>query len=242
MKIMKNIKKIVLFILITMTFGSCAFFKNQHEIARQREKPFTVDMNSTQVPLGGFEAQFDSAFPMMPLRSANVNVIYFPVEDAVCFHYRLDTINFYQFWNREGRDFYVTALAKYERDFEARNLRSTRSGNTKNLYGITDGFLIWQSFGMGVRARSSIDLELGYYFRERSPFFAITQGEGNYENLLGVDENEDMVAGEKPMYLTRSQAAEIAAFFDFDFLRSKAPVSQFLAPSEQRPPAEFDEY
>lgn len=229
-------------ILITVTFGSCAFFKNQHEIARQRERPFTVDLNSTRVPLGQIEVQFDNAVPLMPLRKVNANVIYFPVEDAVCFHYRLDTINFYQFWSRDGRDFYTTALAKYERDFEARNLRNTRSGSTKNMYGITDGYLIWQTLGMGVRARSGIDLELGYYFREKSPFFAITQGEGNYENLLGTDENEDMVAGEKPMYLTRSQAAEIAAYFDFDFLRSKTPVSDFLNPTEPRPPAEFDNY
>jgi len=232
--------KIISVLLLVLSLNSCALFKKQVELAGQKKAPFTVDLRSVQVQAGETGVQLDSSVPLMPLRKVDVSVIYFPDEDAVCLQYKINSNTFYQFWDRDGRDAFVKALDKYNEDFQDKNLRANRSGRTKNQYGAAEGYLIWQSGMFGVQAKDNMDLELGYYFREKAPFFTVTQGEAQFENYLD-DENKDMISGERPMFFTRSQAAEVAAFFDQEFLDNITPDIQPV-PERTVREVEFDSY
>jgi len=234
-------KKFISILLLVLSLNSCAFFKKQAELAGQKEAPFTVDLRSTKVPAGETGAQFDNPVPLMPLKQVDVNVIYFPDEDAVCLQYKSNGYTFYQFWDSDGRDAFVKALDKYNEDFLDKKLRNSISGKTRNQYGTTGGYLIWQSGSFGVQAKGSMDMELGYYFREKAPFFTVTQGEAQFENYLTDEEDKDMSSGERPMFFTRSQAAEVAAFFDQGFLDSITPELQPLFERTVRE-VEFDSY
>jgi len=139
---MKMKIKLISLVLAILVLGSCTFFRNQHAIARNRERPLVVSLNSPNFQAGETEAQFDNPVPLAPMRKTGVSVSYFPLEDAVCLQYRIDMITFYQFWDREGRETFIRALDSYNRDYDARKLRRNRSGVTRKLYGNADGYLI----------------------------------------------------------------------------------------------------
>jgi len=199
-------------------------------------------MRSPQVPIGETEAYFNTAFGGM--KKADVTGIYFPIEDAFCLRYKINTLTFHQFWTRSGRDMYISALEQYNEAFDSKNL-IRNSSKTRNLYGTFLGFLVWQEFAFTVQSRGNMEMELGYYFRKGSPFFTIGQGEAHFKN---ADSKKDRVSGEKPMYLTRAQAEEIAAFFDQEMLISSIPAELLLimqsTATERRASAssDFDDY
>jgi hypothetical protein len=244
MKVSKALPLFLIVVTVAAMTASCAFFKNQAAIKRSN-RPFTVSLSSPNFQAGETEAQFDSPFPMAPLRKTEVKIAYFPFEDAVCLQYRIDMINFYQFWDRPGREIFKKALDSYNKDYEAKKLRSNRSGKTRSLYGEAGGFLIWQTATFTRQLRGNMDMELGYYFRERSPFFTITQGEAQYEDITQSDENTLSYSGERPVFLTRAQAGEIAEVFDQEYLMSLVPdaIRNDMARNQRlRMPVESDSY
>ena len=235
--------KIILIVLLVLLVNSCAFFNRQANIASQRERPFTVDMRSPKIPAGQIEVQVNNVFPVPGIRRINVNVVYYPFEDAVCLEYRYNTITYYQFWHRGGRELFVRTLERYNEDFISQNLRSGRNHRTKTQYGVIENcFLAWQAFSFSMLARGNMEIELGYYFRENAPFFAITQMPAYFESPT-LKRDDDQVSPEIPMFFTRAQAEELAALFDQDFLRSLAPdIQPVFVPSDRGLPADFDEY
>ena len=228
-------------LLAVLALSSCAFFKNQVDKAGQKEKPFTVDYKSPSVKVGESQAQFDNSIPFMPIRSSDITVSYFPVDDAVCLEYRIDQTTFQMFWNKDAREAYKIALNKYNEDFEKRNLRSNRSGTTKKAYGSVEGYITWKGFSYGAVSDGSMTMELGYYFRNNSPFFTVTQGEASSINYMNSDLEEN-ISGERPVFFTRSQAEEIAALFDDELLNSHVQELQPGPEKRPAPPAEFDNY
>ena len=224
---------------------SCRNLMNKHQnyVDNQKKGMFTADLSSPQIVAGETEAQFDSAFPFVPLKNSEVAIIYFPVEDAVCLKYRIDTYTFYQFWSRESREAFLEGLENYNKDFDAQKL-GRFSGRTRNAYGVVNGYLIWQSTSLTKRAYGHIEMEIGYYFKERSPFFTITQGNALLENYLATEENREINSGERPVYFTKSQAAKIAECFDQQYLLSIVPESMKNTIPVQRvtTPVEFDSY
>jgi hypothetical protein len=245
MKVSKALPLFLIIVTVAAMTASCTFVKKQVAIKRNMEKPLNVSLSSPNFQAGETEAQFDSPFPMAPLRKTGVKIAYFPFEDAVCLQYRIDMINFYQFWDRPGRETFKKALDDYNRDYDAKKLRSNRSGKTRSLYGEAGGFLIWQTGNFTRQLRGNMDMTLGYYFRERSPFFTITQGEAQFEDFT---QNEDEVvsySGERPVFLTRAQAGEIAEAFDQEFLMSLIPdaIRSDMARNQRlRMPVESDSY
>jgi len=109
---------------------------------------------------------------------------------------------------------FVNALQQYNDDYNAQNLR--RSGRTTQVYGRVQGFLIWQQLSFTVRARANMNLELGYGFKDRAPYFMINQREAEFIDPGSQDNYR--VSPTIPMFLTRAQAASIAALFDQAFL------------------------
>lgn len=202
---MKSTYKLTIILLLAFSIicASCNTSGSQPE-------PFTVNHNSPQVPMGEIEVQFDTFLSIAGLRKQSVAVTYYPREDAVCLQYRMDFINYRQFWSRTGRQAFISALEQYNREFEERTLR--RSGRTTRAYGVVQGFLIWQQFAFSVRARANMNVELGYGFKDRSPYFLINQRDAEFIDPSSQDNYR--ASPVIPMYLTRAQAAELAAFFD----------------------------
>jgi len=89
-----------------------------------------------------------------------------------------------------------------------------------------------------------MEMELGYYFRNRAPFFTITQGYVIDVDYSQPDERKDDVSGEKPIFFTRAQATEIARAFDQEHLISLVPEALRNVVRNQTPmtPVEFDTY
>ena len=233
-------KKIASILLIVLSLSSCSIF--QKEILRRGQlvPPFTVDLRSPQMPAGQIEAQFNRAFPLTGIIKREINVSYFPYEDAVCLQFRLNTLTYNMFWHKTGREAFVKALAKYNDDFSAQKLTNRNNNRTKDQYGTVDDFyLIWYMSNFTTRARGNMEVEFGYYFREDSPFFSVTLLEAYFKSPT-MDKDDDQTSPIIPVFFTRSQAEELAAFFDDSYLRSLAPDIQ---PARRvSPDADFEQY
>jgi hypothetical protein len=239
---MKNLSVI----LIVLSLCSCRNLISKHQdyLAIQNKGKFTVNINSPQFTAGESGAQFDSAIPFVPLKEVNVSILYFPVEDAACLQYRTDSYTFYQFWSKESRESFVNGLEDYNKDFDEQNLRRNFTGKTKWQYGTANGYLIWQMSRFTSKASGHIEYGLGYYFREKSPFFTVVQGNAKSENGAGGSEaKRNMSSGERPMYFTKAQASKVAECFDQQYLQSIVPESlRNLQPQRSDIPVVYDEY
>jgi len=199
-------KLIISFLIILVIFSACTTNSGKDTLE------FIVNQNSPQIPIGEIELQFTTLMGMGGLRKQTVNVIYFPVEDAVCLLYRQDFMNYHQFWSRMGRQAFITALQNYNQDYETRSLERRGGRNAARKYGTVRGYLIWQQFSIAVRARANMNVELGYAFKDRMPYFTISQREAEYKDAVTRD--NDRTSQNITMYFTRAQAAELAALFE----------------------------
>jgi hypothetical protein len=198
------------FLALSLTFSACG-------TVRTPKKEFIVDVNSPKIEIGEIEAQIDRLLSIGGLRKINVSVSYYPQEDAVCLKYVADLMTYYHFWSREGRAAYIVALAQYNEDYAARNL-VRNDLRTFKKYNIIQGYLVWQLHQYAIRARGNMNVELGYSFRNRSPYFTVNQRDAEYIDSIGSDNNR--TSPTIPMYFTRAQAEELAALFDHEFLQA----------------------
>jgi hypothetical protein len=190
---------------------------------RVKVEDFKVNMNSPQVTVGEIELQLDTLMGMGPLKKQTVIVSYFPREDAICLKYKYEFYNYNQFWDRKGRLNFINALVKYNEDYDARNLQMG-SSKSQQKYGTTRGFLVWQQFSFTVQAHANMNVDFGYTFKNRSPYFSVYQREAEFINeLIGNDNSGDgeMKSGGNnrtsptiTMYFTRAQAAELSEIFE----------------------------
>ena len=191
---------------ILVIFCSC--------VSTEKPDEFIVDVNSPNIRIGEIEAQFFK--PLFPgLRKESIEVFYYPREDAVSLRYRQDFITYNQFWNRTGRQAFLTALAQYNEAFNARTLTNNRK--SRKAYGTVLGYLVWQSQSYTVQGRSNMDVDIGYDFRERLPYFRVNQGKAEFKNP-NIPAN-DRTSPDNPMFFTRAQAAELAILFEQHFLQ-----------------------
>ena len=197
--------------VIIMVMALCAC-----KTGRQVTEPFTVHHNSPQIPVGEIEVQFDTLLGIGGLKKQTVNVIYYPREDAVCLQYRQDFLTYNQFWSRTGRQAFLGALQQYNEDYDARSLNRNGGRSARRKYGVVEGYLIWQQFSFSVRARANMNVELGYAFKERLPYFLVNQREAEFIDPDSQDNYR--VTSTTGMYFTRAQAAELAVFFEQHFL------------------------
>lgn len=179
---------------------------------------FTVTLDSPYVTIGEFNAQFIRGGSLNALAASRVTVLYFPLEDAVCLQFNPQGMTYYQFWSRTGRQLFLDALASYNEDFETRNLPNSR--NTRRNYGITRGYLVWQQYDFSVQASGNMDVQLGYTFNNRLPYFTINQMEAQFihRNIEGYNRDSQIIT----MFFTRAQAAEMAELIQPQVLREAA--------------------
>jgi hypothetical protein len=222
------------------------FFRKERELAALRKEKFAVDLISPSVDVSEIELQFNRPFPMSGIAKHDVKVTYFPLEDAVCLEYRLNGYTYNQFWHRAGRESFVKALEEYKEDFSAQKLVN-KNAKTRKQYGvIADSYLRWQSVKITTPSTGNMEMELGYYFREKSPFFAVTQLEAVFESPT-LQNSQNRNSAEIPIFFTRTQADELASLFNQDYLLSITPelYLQIIQESQRRANAsapDIDEY
>ena len=209
-------KKIFTILLISFALGACVTGN------RTEKEEFTVRLDSPQISISDIDVQLDKTFPLPGIRKISVTISYFPGEDAVCLQYRADMMTYYQFWSKSGRTAFLNALEEYKKDYAVRNLDSRGGAAAKRKYGNAGGYLIWQLASFTTQARADVNIELGYSFRENSPYFTLNQREALFINPLS--EKEHLNTAQIPMYFTRAQADELAVFFDQEFLQGLVSV------------------
>jgi len=200
--------KIIYITLIALALSACVSTKPKVE-------EFSVDFNSPRIAVGEATIQVDRFLSLGSLRKIKAAVSYVPIEDAVCLQYRTELTTFYQYWSREGREAFANALVKYNEDYLERRL-IRRPRQTRAAYGSIRGYLIWQFQKFSIRARANTDIDLGYVFKDKFPYFIIYQDEAEYIDPVGRSNNRTSPI--TTMYFTRAQAEELAGFFDQNFL------------------------
>jgi hypothetical protein len=189
---------------LIVTISGCNTF-NQVKL-----EDFSVNLNSPQIEIGEIELQMETMMGFGKLKKQNVTVLYFPREDAVCLRYKYEFYNYHQFWNKRGRLGFITALQNYNSDYGARDLqRNSRKSLEK--YGIVRGYLIWQQLSITIRAYANMNIELGYAFNDKSPYFTVFQRNAEYIDDIS---RETRTSPNITMYFTRAQAAELAELFE----------------------------
>ena len=229
-------KNYLFFILI---FSCFAFLAGCGSFPQQREK-FTVSLNSPQIPIGDIETQFNAFMSFGKLKKETAKAIYFPKEDAVCIQYRRELVTYHQFWSYSGRQTLITALEKYNNDYSQRNL-ITQNRKTLRNYGVVEGYLYWQQFSFTIQAKANVNIDIGYQFRDNSPYFSVNQREAEFKDDISRDDSR--TSSVITMYFTRAQAAELTSIFDQSFLQSliKVPIPGAAEP-EAIPDVDRDEY
>jgi len=202
---MKLINKSLFIFVFSITISSCNTINNA------RLENFTVNINSPQIAVGEIELQLEMLFGMGKLKKQSISVIYFPKEDAVCLKYKYEFYTYNQFWNKKGRSVFINALRKYNEDYDAHDLKRN-SGKSQQKYGTVRGYLVWQQFSFTVQAYANMNVDLGYTFKGRSPYFSVYQRDTEYFDDRARDNNR--VSPNVTMYFTRAQAAELAELFE----------------------------
>jgi len=214
---------------------SCATGSNREE------EEISADLKSPQIELGEVEAQFETMLGMGKLVKQKVKMIYFPLEDAVALYYRHEFVNYHQFWSESGRELFIGSLARYNNDYDSRDLDSKSRLKNLNKYGTTRGYLIWQMLSITVQAKGNMDMELGYVFKDRAPYFTVNQKVAEYTDPDATsDHRQSMVI---TLYFTRAQAAEVAALFDSQLLKdTRMPKPARVETETPDTTVEWDEY
>jgi hypothetical protein len=206
--------RIIPVFLLVFILGACS------SGGKVKKEEFTVSLLSESVQIGEIEVQFDNFLAFLSLKKAKVKVYYFPEEDAVSLQFRDVYLNYHQCWSKSGREIFADALEAYKEDYAARNLPRKASRSTIRNYGKAEGYLIWRTFDFSFseQASASVNILLGYSFKQRMPYFCVTQSEAYYKDLQA--ETNSKTSPEIQMFFTRAQADELASLFDQNFLDS----------------------
>jgi len=189
-----------------------------------REKPFSVNLNSPRIQAGSIEAYLDTSVSLGgSLKKNDITVYYYPADDAVCLEFKIMFAPCNQFWDRDGREAFVSAFERYREEYEQRTL-VTKGGNrkTRELYGEVQGFFMWKKTSIGVQAHGNPKIKLGYQFNKQAVFFTTTQMESEYTDPQSRSRNQTSPVTE--IFFTRSQAESLVALFKQEYLRGLGGV------------------
>jgi hypothetical protein len=166
------------------------------------------------VSVGTATAQFERMFTTR-LSPIDMEIIFHPRQNAVSLEFRYEYYTYRHFWDEASRGLFTAALERYKADYAARNLDS-RFNRTRSAYGSTNTRLEWEAFSFGLTRGSSPGIEIGYRFRNDSPFFTILIREAKEDadpTAIETSESPQIV-----MHFTRAQADELAKLFNQTYL------------------------
>jgi len=234
---MKYVNLFILFLTLGILLCACASTSDDSQ-----PETFAVDKNARHIVIGEIDMQLERTLNIGSLRKVTVPVLYFPGDDAVCIRFRADDfLTYEQFWSFDGRGLFIDALKKYNEDYSERNLLTNKSRQTKRIYGKAEGYLMWAMGAAFTQARANVNLELGYNFKDRFPYFTINQREATYEDP--VSKNDNRTSKTITLYFTRAQAAKLEELFDNEFLREiSLPSSPNRLPPVEIIDIDRDEY
>ena len=213
---MKIFKKLVFIFSLCVIAGACK------SAPKAKFGDFTINMNSPKTKIGEIELQLDQFFGIGNFKKHNVDVFYYPKGDAVCLVYKYEFYTYYQFWDKKGRINFINALKKYNEDYDAHDLQ--RNNKSQLKYGTLRGYLVWQQTAVTVQAYANMDVDLGYTFKNKSPYFTVYQRSTEFVNELIGDDNiggsegrsggNNRVSPNLSLFFTRAQAAVLAEIFE----------------------------
>jgi len=201
---MKIFKKLVFIFSLCIIAGACKTIPNA------KVEDLKVSMNSPKTKAGEVDLQLDQFFGLGNFKKHNVDVFYYPKEDAVCLVYKYEFYTYYQFWDKKGMVKFINALKKYNEDYDAHNLQKNNKSQQK--YGSIRGYLVWQQLSFTVQAKANVDVDLGYAFKNNAPYFTAYQRAAEYTDERARDNNR--TSPNLSMFFTRAQAAALAEIFE----------------------------
>jgi hypothetical protein len=201
---MKHLQAI--FFVIILLFISC-------KTADPARKYPNMVANADPISVGQIDAQSDSLIPSK-LNKIGVQVVFYPRLNAVALEFRYEMLNHRQFWDESNRRDFAAALELYKTDYSAKTL-SSKYFKTRAAFGKIKGQLEWETVSFSHTYKSTPFIELGYRFRENSPFFATHMRSAKQENVTGTNKTSSQQIN---MYFTRAQADELVRLFDQSYL------------------------
>jgi hypothetical protein len=172
--------------------------------------------------LGTIEASFDMLFSSKVKTNNEVDVVFYPRENKVALEFKYEFISYRQFWNQTARRQFTEALELYKKDFDARKL-VTKYNKSRAVYGKIQGQLEWETFKFTTTYKSSPLLDLGYRFKDGSPYFTVLQRSAKEET--GAISGTELESKQISMYYTKNQGDALAKLFNQEFLLQIAGVN-----------------
>jgi hypothetical protein len=203
--------RIISILLTVLLLASCTLNK------AVKEERISLNLKSTRITVGTVEANMDKFFEPGAIRKENIKVYYFPESDIACIQFKVGYITVYQFWSQKNRYEFIESLKKYKEDYESRNIINNFR-KTRAMYSRVLGYCVWQNTQlMEPGGRYSYpDIDLGYCFKEKLPFFTITQRDAFNESreTKGTHPKSPVIM----IYFTRAEADALAQLFAQDYL------------------------
>ena len=191
--------------------------------------------NLDPVSAGTIEAEFDRFFSSK-LNKTDVEVIFYPRLNAVALKFRYESVTYRQFWDQTARKQFADALERYKIDYAERKL-STNYNRTRAVYGRVKGHIEWETFRITITHIAYPNIEMGYRFRENSPFFTTLMRPALDTNKYGEESRAE--SQRINMYFTRTQAEDLVKLFDQAYLLGLIGGRDAIKPME---PLILDEY
>jgi hypothetical protein len=186
------------------------------------------------VRLGAVESGFSDLLGKIQQRT--VEIYFDPRKNSVYLDFRYETVKNRQHWSLESRQKYMAALSRYEDDFTGKKLdRSASTARTRRVYGKIKSTAEWGQFALNYR--TDIDLSAGYIIKGTKGYFTISQPSG--ADIETANSDEPRSSQNITMYLSRAQAAEIAKYFDQEFLMSQ--IQALMPSTENSAPDVYDD-
>jgi len=201
---MKHLTVGILMNVVILLFLSCRTLD-----PAKKYPNMVADMDPFSV--GTAEAQFDR-FLSSKVNKAEIEAIFYPRLNAVSLEFKYDFIKYRLFWDEKARNLFVASLDLYKKDFEDRKLADNYR-KTRAVYGKTAGRLEWEVIKFTKTRISNPVIEIGYRFKENTPFFATFTRAA--KEITKDEETSNAVNSQQiNMYFTRAQADELAGLFD----------------------------
>jgi hypothetical protein len=172
------------------------------------------------IPAGTFKAAVLKPFAFN-IKQIEIPLTFDPRTGSVYFDFFYDLVTYREYWSVENRAAFIAALARYKADYEAKNLNLSRN-KSRRAYGTVKGSIAWGVLRQMLNNRGYPNFDLGYAFRNDSPYFTIYQREAPNVHASGDNVNSSISL---TLYFTRAMADDLAALLSEEYLRSLLPSS-----------------
>ena len=181
--------------------------------------------------LGSVALSFDKFFSS-GLTQKEVPLTFDPRTDTAYLQFTYETVTYRQFWSRSNRRAFTEAFARYQTDFEARNL-GLSSAKSRRAYGSVKGKAEWGQLSFSINSQSFPTMDLGYQFKGDNPYFTVVQREA--ENTLSSNSDRPRRSLRITTYFTRAQASELARFFDQEYILGRLDAEGVILREQDGP-------